>query len=187
MLTGTHTDLNNQRELLLKTDLAVWTRAMVLLTLVEVAPIEDYPDKSSSAGEALHLVKKLQEGDHTAEDASLIVAYNAVEMAARDSLARAKLQEEKHQQLLKQEAVIGSMQGLEIEQVAGIIANENGRDKEDPNIDWVFVGDDNDIDWVPVGDDNDLPEPNSNMDLMGKTPSVQLLKGSTSSPTKKFR
>ncbi|KAK5447866.1 hypothetical protein LTS15_009365 [Exophiala xenobiotica] len=160
---------------------------MVLLTLVEVAPIEDCPDKSSLADVALHLIKELQEGDHTGEDASLIVTYNAVEMAARDSLARAKLQEGKHQQSLKQEPVIRSMQGLEIEHVAGISTNENGRDKVDPSIEWVFVGDDNDIDWVLVGDDDDLPAPNSNMDSMGKTLSVQLLKGSTSSSSKNFR
>ena len=121
--------------------------------MADVAPIHDYPDKSRFAAEALRLIMELQEEEHPGKHPFWFVEYAETEKDARNSLARAKLQEEQYQQSLEQEAVVGSMEGPEIEQVAGISSNLNGRDEEDPNIQWVFVGNDNDIPEVeqPLG------------------------------------
>ncbi len=113
--------------------------------MADVAPIHDYPDKSRFAAEALRLIMELQEEEHPGKRPFWFAEYAETEKDARNSLARAKLQEEQYQLSLEQETVVGSMEGLEIEQLAGTSANENGRDEEDPNIEGVFIGNDNDI------------------------------------------
>lgn len=143
--------------------------------MADVAPIHDYPDKSRFAAEALRLIMELQEEEHPGKHPFGFAEYAETEKDARNSLARAKLQEEQYQLSLEQETVVGCMEGLEIEQLAGTSANENGRDEEDPNIEWVFIG-----------NDNASRRSNKSLEWRGTSHSIQPLQGIASSSTKRF-
>lgn len=56
-------------ELRLKSDDSLYTRAMVNLTLIDVCPIEEYPDKLKFAEEALRLAEMLQKEEGADKEA----------------------------------------------------------------------------------------------------------------------
>ena len=126
--------------MLLKTDLALWTSAMVNLTLANVSPIHRQPLKSKFAIEALRIVNELQE-ENPKKEAFWIAEYARLKKAAEGCLERAQKEEREHQQAVEAKEAGGIqdlMQGLELE---GTVSSgpELPGSNDDP-IRWVSVG-----------------------------------------------
>ncbi|KAK4934452.1 hypothetical protein LTR10_024289 [Elasticomyces elasticus] len=137
-------------ELLQKTDLALWTRALVNLTLADSTPIEYHPDKSRFAAEALRLVNELQQEDHPGKNAFWIAEYDKVQKHAEDSLAKAKQEEQEyqeHRESLRQSKALSDieddLQGLELENQGGMqdIARTDDDNDDGSNLKWELIED----------------------------------------------
>ncbi|KAK5193549.1 hypothetical protein LTR99_007101 [Exophiala xenobiotica] len=133
-------------EMLLKTDLALWTRALVNLLLADVAPIEHHPDKAKYAIEALRLIQELQEEDHPGKNAFWLTEYADAEQRARACLIDVRRQEEQYAASFEERDVTTGMEGLELANES--IQNDNAE---------LGVEDIDTEEWVEIGNDGDIP------------------------------
>lgn len=81
-----------QFELRLKSDLALWTRAQVNITLANLTSVQFYPDKSKFALEALRLARELK-ADDSMQNAVWTASNDELESLASELLLEARVEE----------------------------------------------------------------------------------------------